>query len=107
MPGVTGATPLDVALRRALPAAEQPGAFLPLLARVSAALQPAADAITLKSLAFSAADGTLALAVEAPDLETLQTVATGLRDAGLAVSSGVSTTGSGGAEVRYVIGATQ
>ncbi len=107
VPGVTGATPLDVALRRALPAAEQPGAFLPLLARVSAALQPAADAITLKSLAFNAADGTLALAVEAPDLETLQTVATGLRDAGLAVSSGVSTTGSGGAEVRYVIGANQ
>lgn len=107
VPGVTEATPIDAALRRAMPAAEQPGAFLPLLARASEALAPVGDRISLDSLAFSAADGTLSLSVEAPDLETLQAVEASLVQAGLAVSSGVATTDGGKAEARYVIGGGQ
>ncbi len=105
VPGVGPDTPLDLALRRAMPAAEQPGLFLPLLARVSEALQPVGGTISLRTLAFDASDGSLALTIEAPDLETLQTAESHLTAAGLAVASGVATTSDAGAEVRTVIGA--
>lgn len=87
-----------------MPVADQPGAFLPLLARVSAALQPVGDAITFRNLGFDAADGSLALTIDAPDLATLQAVQTNLTAAGLAAASGVATTSDTGAEVRTVIG---
>ena len=104
VPGLAPDTPLDLALRRAMPVADQPGAFLPLLARVSAALQPVGDAITFRNLGFDAADGSFALTIDAPDLATLQAVQTNLTAAGLAAASGVATTSDTGAEVRTVIG---
>ncbi len=108
VPGLPDGVSLDLAMRRAMPAAaDQPGSFIPLLSQVSEALQPSASDVAVQSLAFSAADGTLAVSVEAPDLGTLQRVETDLGNAGLKVSSGVATTGDGGAEVRYVIGPGQ
>jgi general secretion pathway protein L len=107
MPDLPETIPLDMALRRALPAeaGAQDDGFLRLLARVSEALQPVAGAIAVRDLAFDAADG-LSLLVEAPDLVTLQRAEAELGAAGLLVSSGVATTGAGGAEARYMIGAT-
>ena len=106
MPDLPATVPLDAALRRVLPAeAGAPDAgFLPLLARVSDALQPAAD-IAVRDLTFDAAEGGLAMLVEAPDLATLQQVEATLGAAGLLVSSGVATTGDDAAEARYRIGA--
>lgn len=107
MPDLPATVPLDAALRRVLPA--ESGApdvgFLPLLARVSDALQPAAADISVRDLTFDAAEGGLDMLVEAPDLATLQQVEAALGAAGLLVSSGVATTGNDAAEARYRIGA--
>ena len=106
MPDLPETVPLEVALRRAVPADAGAGGqgFLPLLARVSDALHPVATDIAVRELTFDAADGGLAILVEAPDLATLQRVETELGAAGLSVSSGVATTGNGAAEARYMIG---
>ena len=98
--------PLDAALQRALPGAEAAagGGFLPLLARVGEALEPLEGEVAFRNLAYGAADGSLAVTLEAPDLATLQRVEGDLAAAGLAVSAGVATTGEGAAEARYVIG---
>lgn len=105
VPDLPAGLPLDAALQRALPqAADAAGGFIPLLARVSEVLAPLAGEMALRNLAYAAADGSLALLVEAPDLATLQRIESDLAAAGLAVSAGVATTGNGAAEVRYVIG---
>ena len=97
--------PLDAALLRALPQAEAVvGGFLPLLAHVGEALEPLESEVAFRSLAYGAAEGSLAVMLEAPDLATLQRVEGDLAAAGLAVSAGVATTGEGAAEARYVIG---
>ncbi|MBA3323946.1 MAG: hypothetical protein H0T41_01250 [Rhodobacteraceae bacterium] len=75
-----------------------------MLAAVAQALEPLAGEVALRNLGYSAADASLAIMVEAPDLATLQRIETDLAAAGLAVASGVATTGDGAAEVRYVIG---
>ena len=104
VPALPAALPIDVALRRAMPAAASAGGgFLPLMATVAAALQPVASDVSMRSVAFDGTDGSLAMSVEAADLATLQRVETGLGAAGLAVTSGVATTGNGGAEVRFVV----
>ena len=59
--------------------------------------------IAMRNLAFDAADGSLAVTLEASDLAALQQVEAALGGAGLGVVSGVATTGGGGAEARYVI----
>ena len=88
-----------------MPVADRPGAFLPLLARVSEALRPGRRRdLAAHPRLRRHGDGSLALTVEAPDLATLQAVETDLTAAGLAVSSGVATTSDTGAEVRTVIG---
>ena len=97
--------PLDVALGRALPQAEAAGGgLLPLLARVGEVLEPLAGEIAFRDLSYGAAEGSLAVMLEAPDLATLQRIESDLAAAGLAVSAGVATTGEGAAEARYVIG---
>jgi general secretion pathway protein L len=106
VPGLPEDTPLDVALQRALPSGpETVGAgFVPLAARVSEALLPTVGAISVRSMTFTAEDGSLSILVEGPDLETLQQVESSLAAAGLMVEVGVATTSADMAEVRYVIG---
>ncbi len=104
LPDLPASAQLDVALRRALPEPARPqGGFLPLMAHVSEALAPLRDAIALRNLSYDAAAGSLAVTMEASDLATLQRVEAALGASGLAVASGVATTGDGAAEVRYVI----
>lgn len=104
VPGLPATAPIDVALRRALPqAGPSGGGLLPLLAQVSEALEPMAGEIALRTLAWSAADMSLAVTLEAADLATLQRVEAALAAARLGVASGVATTGDGAAEVRTVI----
>ena len=104
-PDLSPGTPLDLALRRAMPEAAPTagGGFLSLMTRVAEALAPVSADIAVRNLAFTAADGSLALLLEAPDLATLQRAENDLAAAGLAVASGVATTGDGAAEVRYTI----
>jgi general secretion pathway protein L len=94
--------PLSEALARVLPAPAARGGFLPLLAQVADVLGTEVE-VTVRDLSYSAEDGGLSLSVEGPDLPALQRVEDGLREAGLAVSAGVATTGDGAAEVQYRI----
>lgn len=105
IPGLPEGTPLDLALRRALPTGQEgdPGGFTPLAARVSEALLPTVGSISVRNMTFTAQDGSLSILVEGPDLETLQQVEGSLAAAGLTVEMGVATTSDGLAEVRYMI----
>lgn len=107
VPGLPADADLDVALRRALPSAhDTDGAgFMPLLSRISVAMLSAVGPVSIRNMQFIAAEGSLAILVEAPDLATLQGVENSLLAAGLMVEPGVATTGNGLAEVRYVIAA--
>jgi type II secretion system protein L len=109
VPGLPEGTPVDLALRRALPPGQEgdPGGFTPLAARVSEALLPTVGSISVRNMTFTAQDGSLSILVEGPDLETLQQVEGSLAAAGLAVEMGVATTSDDLAEVRYVIGVAE
>lgn len=68
--------------------AAMPGRFVPLLNRTSAALQPIARVIIVRSIGFDDAEGSLTLDVEAPDVATLQRVEAVLSASGLTAVSG-------------------
>jgi hypothetical protein len=95
--------PLDAALARLTPQAPERSGFLGLTAEVAEALAPFAETIGFRQLGYDAAEGGLALTIEAPDLASLQEVEADLGAAGLAVTAGVATTGDGAAEVRYLV----
>ena len=85
-----------------LPVAGAPGgaAFVPAMARISGAL---GAGVTLRSLAYDAAAGTLVLDVTAADLAAVQAVEARLRAAGLSAAGGGGTVAAGGAEGRITV----
>ena len=96
---------LDAALTAAL-SSNQPaisGDFLPFLAQAFGAIADQTGQVQIKDLRFVAAQNTLTLTVEAPDLAALQTVETALVDAGLQVDTGAATTADGAAEAQMTL----
>lgn len=107
VPALPEGLPIEVALQRALPPAPVTDAagFLPLFADVSRALAPMQDDVTVKSLSYRADDG-LSLALQAPDLATLQRIEASLQAAALAVTPGAATIADGVAETTLVVRGT-
>lgn len=103
LPDLPAATPIEIALPRALPQAVERGGFLPLMARASDALAPMADDIAVRRLSWGASDAGLALQIEAADLAALQRIEAALSDAGLVVTAGAATRLEGAAEAQYVV----
>ena len=104
VPALPAGLPIEVALQRALPQppAADAGGFLPLLAEVSRVLAPMSDGVTVTSLGYRADDG-LSLAIQAPDLATLQRIEAALLSAALAVTPGAATIADGVAETSLVV----
>ena len=96
---------IDVLLARILaPKQSAPDAgFLPLLSATFAAAAPQSGSISVRELRYSAAQNTLTLTLQAPDLGTLQQVETSLASAGLAVTSGPATNAGGTAEQQLTL----
>ena len=94
-------TPLSADLDRLLPGGDH-GRLLPLLARTAAALAPVGG-LAWNKLAWSAADNSLTLGVEAGDIGGLQRAQSALVAAGLNPASGAVTAGQGRADGDLVI----
>ena len=105
LPDLPADAPLELALRRALPASPDRAdtRFLPLFAQVAGVLAPLSGEVALRNLSYGATEARLAILVEAAALAPLQEIETALGAAGLIVAAGVATTGDGAAEVRFVI----
>ena len=95
-------TPLTADLDRLLPGNARHGRVLPLLVRAAAALQPVGG-LTWSKLAWSAADNSLTLGVEAGDIGGLQRAQAALAAAGLNPISGAVTAGAGRADGDIVL----
>ncbi len=94
-------TPLSADVERLLPGAER-RRLVPLLARAAAALDPVGG-LSWTRLAWSAADNSLTLGVEAGDIGGLQRAQAALAAAGLSPSSGAVTTAAGRAAGEIVV----
>ncbi len=90
-------TPLTADLDRLLPGAGNRSALLPLMVRAAAALAPVGG-LTWTRLAWSAADRSLTLGVEADDIAGLQHAQAALAAAGLNPANGAVTAGQGRAD---------
>lgn len=105
-PNMAGEPDPVAALERMLP---EPGAagerswFLPLLSRVSIALQPVSAGLAFQALTYDSADAALVIRIETSDLAALETVQQSLRDAGLDAQSSGSTVGDGRAESTLIV----
>lgn len=80
-----------------------PSAFLPLLARVAAALKPLGQGIALRGIAFDAAAGTLSVDVETQDIAALQRVGAALTASGLNTTSGAASQDQGKAVGAFLV----
>ena len=109
LPGLDVDLPPAAILARLSPSAAVPerGAFLPLMTRVSDALVAGGAEVTVRRLAFTAADGELRLLAQGAGLDALQNAERILREAGISVRSGIATSGQGGAEAELTIGDPQ
>lgn len=105
LPGVAPEEDIAQQLARLLPGGgnDRQGRFLPLLSRISAALNKEAEGLTVQSLTYDAVDDQLTLEVAAEDLAALQRIEAAMTDAGLQTSSGVATAEGGAAEVGLVV----
>lgn len=83
-----------------------PSAFLPLLARVAAALKPLGPGTGLRSIAFDAAAGTLSIEVETQDMAALQRVGSALTASGLNALSGAASQDQGKAVGAFLVRGT-
>ncbi len=99
-------TPLSADLDRLLPGGAVRGRMLPLLARAAAAMSPVGG-LTWTKLAWSAADGTLSLGVEAGDIGGLQRAQAALGAAGLAPVAGAVTAGQSRADGDLTLRSTR
>jgi type II secretory pathway component PulL len=96
---------LDLLVAQAF-AARQPtdrGGALSLLSRAFAAMGAEAGRVSVQDLRYSASDDAATLALEAPDLASLQAIETALAGAGLRVTAGAATTRDGAAEMQMTI----
>jgi general secretion pathway protein L len=105
LPGIPVTPDVTPILQRLTPTAAAPvqGAFLPLLAAVTASLATAGPNVTLRRLNWAEADNNLTLTILAAGLDDLQTIEAHLVQAGFAVTSGAATAGEGGAEVELSV----
>ncbi len=78
-------------------------AFLPLLVRVGGALRQIGPAAALRSVAFNAQAGTIALQVETGDMASLQRVTPALAAQGLSAESGAASMSQGKAVGAFLV----
>ncbi len=96
---------IDALLARILApqqAAPQAG-FLDLFSATFAAAEPQSGQVSVRELRYAAAQNSLTLSLQAPDLGTLQQLETSLASAGLAVTSGIATSANGTAEQQLTL----
>lgn len=105
LPGIELGPDVTPILARLTPAApqSQQGAFLPLLAAVSAALAEAGPEVSIRRLTWGEDESQLVLNVQAAGLDDLQTIQQHLTARGFTVTSGAANAGDGGAEVDLTI----
>lgn len=96
------AGPLLARLAPPAPTAER-GAFLPLLASITAALADVDTPLSFRRLAWSAQQNELVVLVQSNGLTDLQNVQQSLQGQGFAVSSGAASASEGGAEAELRI----
>lgn len=97
---------LTDSLSRALSGRDAPmdAGFLDLATRIFAAIPDQAGQVSLSELRYAAADDSVVMTLEAPDLEALQRTEAGLLAAGLSVQAGAASTGDGAAFVQMTVG---
>lgn len=94
----------DLLARILAPAPPAPEAgFLPLLGASFAAIADRTGSVSLRELRYAAAQDSLTLTLQAPDLGTLQQVETDLLAAEIAVRSGPATNANGTAEQQLTL----
>ncbi len=103
-PGVTVGDDLSGAVADLVPGATAtPGTFVPLMGRVSRALQSTGSPVSVRAIAFDAGSGTLLIDVEAADIAALQRVSGAISGAGLPVEAGAASVDQGLATGTFTV----
>ena len=105
MPGISPDQDIATQFARLMPAGggENRGRFLPLLSRVSQALEAQSDGLSVQTMTYDVSDAKLSFEVTAEDLAALQRIEQALTDAGLDATSGAATADKGAAQVRIIV----
>ena len=103
-PGMAVGDDLSTAVADLVPASTAvPGTFLPLMARVSRALQSAGSPVSVRSLAFDGNAGTLVIDVQSADIAGLQRIGGAISATGLIAEAGAASVDEGQATGTFTV----